>query len=340
MDFTLKIYQSLLSALRRAGYTFRTFEEFLSVPADGKVVILRHDIDKRPENALRLAQIEHASGVKASYYIRVVKGTWNEEIIEQIVALGHEMSYHYEDLTITKGNYEKAFEHFKVHLAEIRRFYPAKTVCMHGSPLSRWDNRKLWEKYNYREAGIIGEPYFDVDYTKVLYITDTGRAWNKTGASVRDKVEGGLELKVKNTRRLITLIGNDELPEKLIINTHPQQLSLQEIFNVAQTYEQGSEEFNHAFQVAALMFPNDPTANLNAAAMEIQRGGDLTIAKKYLTKADANEGATQNNLGVIALIEGDLDTAQQYFTRAKEAGVSEAEANLQEVAKQRNFPVE
>ncbi len=45
------------------------------------------------------------------------------------------------------------------------------------------------------------------------------------------------------------------------------------------------------------MFPNDPTANLNAAAMEIQRGGDLTIAKKYLTKADANEGATQNNLG-------------------------------------------
>ena len=54
---------------------------------------------------------------------------------------------------------------------------------------------------------------------------------------------------------------------KEIINTHPQQLSLQEIFNVAQTYEQGCEEFNHAFQVAALMFPNDPTANLNAAAM-------------------------------------------------------------------------
>ena len=101
MDFTLKIYQSLLSALRRAGYTFRTFEEFLSVPADGKVVILRHDIDKRPENALRMAQMEHASGIKASYYIRVVKGTWNEEIIERIVALGHEVSYHYEDLTLS-----------------------------------------------------------------------------------------------------------------------------------------------------------------------------------------------------------------------------------------------
>ena len=122
MDFTLKTYRSLLSALEQSGYAFRTFEEFLSVPAGGKVVVLRHDIDKRPENALRMAQMEHASGIKASYYIRVVKGTWNEEIIERIVALGHEMSYHYEDLTIAKGNYEKAFEHFKVHLAEIRRF--------------------------------------------------------------------------------------------------------------------------------------------------------------------------------------------------------------------------
>ena len=42
MDFTLKTYQSLLSALKHAGYTFQTFEEFLSVPADGKVVVLRY----------------------------------------------------------------------------------------------------------------------------------------------------------------------------------------------------------------------------------------------------------------------------------------------------------
>lgn len=223
MDFTLKTYQSLLSALQQAGYTFQTFEAFLLAPVDGKVVVLRHDIDKRPENALRLAQMEHTLGVKASYYIRVVKGTWNEEIIEQIVALGHEVSYHYEDLTIAKGDYEKAIEHFKMHLAEIRCFYPAKTICMHGSPLSKWDNRKLWERYDYRTEGIIGEPYFDVDYTKVLYVTDTGRAWNKTGVSVRDKIEGGLELKVKDTHRLIALIGNGEVPEQLIINTHPQR---------------------------------------------------------------------------------------------------------------------
>ena len=137
-----------------------------------------------------------------------------------------------------------------------------------------------------------------------------------------------------------TVRGFDLEETRQLIHTRPQQLSLQEIFNLTQTYEPGSEEFNHAFQIAALMFPNDATANLNAAAMEIQRGGDLTIAKKYLAKADPKAGATQNNLGIIALIEGDLDTAEQYFTEAKVAGISEADANLQEVAKQRNFPVE
>lgn len=137
-----------------------------------------------------------------------------------------------------------------------------------------------------------------------------------------------------------TVRGFDLEETRQLIHTRPQQLSLQEIFNLTQTYEPGSEEFNHAFQIAALMFPNDATANLNAAAMEIQRGGDLTIAKKYLAKADPKAGATQNNLGIIALIEGDLDTAEQYFTEAKVAGIAEADANLQEVAKLRNFPVE
>ena len=61
---------------------------------------------------------------------------------------------------------------------------------MHGSPLSKWDNRDLWKRYNYRDYGIIAEPYFDLDFDEVFYLTDTGRSWNNSKASVRDKVEG------------------------------------------------------------------------------------------------------------------------------------------------------
>lgn len=127
---------------------------------------------------------------------------------------------------------------------------------------------------------------------------------------------------------------------KEIIKKRPQQLSLQEIFNVAQTYEKGSEEFNHAFQVAVLMFPDDPTANLNAAAMEIQKGGDLTIAKKYLAKADPAASATLNNLGVIAMIEGNYALAEEYFRKAGSNNTNEPNQNLEELSKQLSYPTE
>lgn len=126
---------------------------------------------------------------------------------------------------------------------------------------------------------------------------------------------------------------------KEIIKTRPQQLSLEEIYLVAQSYEPGSEEFNHTFQVAAVLFPTGPTANLNAAAMEIQKGGDLTAAKAHLAKADPKAAETMNNLGVIALLEGDLTTAEKYFEEAKAAGlVSTAETNLNELKKKQNYP--
>lgn len=126
---------------------------------------------------------------------------------------------------------------------------------------------------------------------------------------------------------------------KEIIKKRPQLLSLQEIYLVAQSYEPGSEEFNHAFLVAATMFPDDPTANLNAAMMEIQKGGDMTDAKKYLAKADPDAAETLNSLGIIAMLEGDLDEAERYFKAAKEAGLSvQADANLKELKKRQNYP--
>ena len=60
---------------------------------------------------------------------------------------------------------------------------------MHGSPLLEWDHRLIWEKYDYRDFGIIGEPYFDVDFGDVLYLTDTGRRWDGDAFNIRDKVE-------------------------------------------------------------------------------------------------------------------------------------------------------
>jgi len=89
--------------------------------------------------------------------------------------------------------------------------------------LSRHDNRDLWKTYDYRDFGIIGEPYFDVDYTKVFYLTDTGGKWNHTGASIRDRVESGFDIRVNSTAHLADLAGQGELPDQMMITMHPQR---------------------------------------------------------------------------------------------------------------------
>jgi hypothetical protein len=59
---------------------------------------------------------------------------------------------------------------------------------MHGSPRSKWDSRRIWDKYDYRKLGVIGEPYFDIDFNEVFYLTDTGRRWDGWKVSLRDKI--------------------------------------------------------------------------------------------------------------------------------------------------------
>jgi hypothetical protein len=222
-DYTLDTYEKLLITFERKGYTFLAFEDFVSNEHSGKAVILRHDVDRIPINALKMAQIEHKLGIRASYFFRVVPQVWNTPILKGVVNLNHEVAYHYEDLTLTRGDYEKAISHFETQLARFRAYYPSKTICMHGSPMGRWDNRKLWERYNYRDYGIVAEPYFDLDYSKVFYITDTGRAWNNSSISVRDKVDSGFDIPVRSTFHLMELLAKDQLPEHIMINTHPHR---------------------------------------------------------------------------------------------------------------------
>lgn len=71
---------------------------------------------------------------------------------------------------------------------------------------------------------------------------------------------------------------------KKLIYTDPRQLSLCEMYTVAQTYEPGSTAFNEVFEIAVRMYPNDPVSNLNAANTAILRQ-DPAAARNYLKKA-------------------------------------------------------
>ncbi|MDD3563529.1 MAG: hypothetical protein PHR32_07640 [Candidatus Cloacimonetes bacterium] len=221
-DFTVKMYSDLLDALIGAGYAFQTFREYLKEPLE-RVVILRHDVDKRPENSLMFAEIEHAKKLKASYFFRVVSQSLQPDKLLAIARMGHEIGYHYEDMDLAKGDLEKALESFVHNLGLLRKLAQIDTICMHGSPLSKHDNKELWRHYDYRQYGILGEPYFDLDYSKIFYITDTGRKWNNKEASIRDKVDSPFQIEVNSTAHFIELLKSNAMPEQMMINTHPQR---------------------------------------------------------------------------------------------------------------------
>ncbi len=231
-DFTLDIYRTLLETLQAKGYEFISYAEYQKSKIKNqksKFVILRHDVDAKPENSLKTAQIEKSLGARATYYFRVGKESNHPEIIRAIVALGHEIGYHYEDMSLCGGDIDKAYDHFTTWLDYFRQYYAVETICMHGAPTSKWDGKDLWKQYDYKTLGITGEPYLDTDFSDVFYLTDTGRCWDGYKVSVRDKIPGHQDEWTKagltwhTTPQLIAAIEQGRLPEHVMMTTHPQR---------------------------------------------------------------------------------------------------------------------
>ena len=96
------------------------------------------------------ARIEAELGWKAVYYFRAVPESWDESVIREIHALGHEIGYHYECMTTCNGNVDAAWHDFLNNLQRLRAIAPVSKICMHGSPRSKWDSRDMWKKYDYK----------------------------------------------------------------------------------------------------------------------------------------------------------------------------------------------
>lgn len=90
-----------------------------------------------------------------------------------------------------------------------------------------------------------------------------------------------------------------------LIYTHPEGLSLEEMYKVAMSYDEGSDNWLDALFIAAKQYPDNKTANLNAACASVKtkRLGD---AKKYLKKA-GNTKEAQYVANVVKAMEGDVN---------------------------------
>lgn len=87
-----------------------------------------------------------------------------------------------------------------------------------------------------------------------------------------------------------------------MIYTHPKNMSLYDMYAVAKSYDEGEDGWLDALLIAAKEYPNDKTANLNAACACVMEKR-LSDAKRYLKKAGETPEA-QEVSNVISAMDG------------------------------------
>ena len=222
-DFTLNRWVRVLRTAIDAGYRSATVHDFLSsARPESSTLVLRHDVDRAPMDALRMAEAEAGLGLRATYYFRATRSVFFPHLIRRISDLGHEIGYHYETLCDTKGDKPAAYIAFQRNLERFREIAPITTISMHGRPLSPWDSRELWSEFDFERCGILGEAYLSIDYTQLKYFNDTGRTWNPNRYNVRDHVTAVEDFGVDTTDELEACLAEARFAQ-VCISAHPNR---------------------------------------------------------------------------------------------------------------------
>lgn len=226
-DFTYASYRRLLGALRAAGYAVVGFDDYFAgdVAAD-RVVLLRHDVDRRPRMALEMAMVECGCGVRSTYFFRSRHAVVARDVIRSVSGLGMGIGYHYEEVCDAGGDLHRAAGLFAERLGQLREVADVRLLSMHGSPLCRYDNDALWQVVDYRDYGIVGEVCRDVDFSSFFYLTDTGRSWD--GVSFRDAAPFADEWRergfvYRQTAEVVDAIERGVFPERVVLSVHPER---------------------------------------------------------------------------------------------------------------------
>ena len=114
---------------------------------------------------------------------------------------------------------------------------------------------------------------------------------------------------------------------KKAVQSNPSQLSLDDIYMIALTYEKGSKEWDEIILIAVENYPQSPEARVNAANVAMANG-DYAASEQYLQSVPANMPEAMNSRGILAMAQGDYTKALDLFQQALSAGVTEAAYNI------------
>ena len=250
MDFTFKKYSQIVSAIAKSDYTVLKIADYIKMDVlPEKFVIIRHDVDLDPHYQVRFAELENDIDIHTSYYFRHIDKVFIENVIDRIYKLGHEVGYHYEVFTKAGGDPVLATKLFREEQSVFAEKWQSQTVCPHGGSFvdntdgysllnmvrlipkllsgrkvfSDHVNFNLWVKHDFNDFGIIGDAYQSVDFSDILYLSDTGRSWSDRYKRL-DKVDSHVNpnFNIRSSDDIISIFRNGEV-DKIYLLVHFEQ---------------------------------------------------------------------------------------------------------------------
>lgn len=181
IPFTLSAYRRLCEAIRSGPLRPLTMADYLRAQPDSGFVILRFDIDDRPQHALDMAYLLHGFGLRATFYWHTFPpALYRVTLMREIAVLGHEIGYHHAVLSRCRGDIPAAADLFQTDVEMLRAAgFEIQSVAAHGAP--GYDNKQLLKaRPDLLEAcGLLGDGYASIDFGRVQYVSDAGWEWRR-----------------------------------------------------------------------------------------------------------------------------------------------------------------
>jgi len=197
--FSLNEYVTLLEELKSAGYRFDLMSHMREADPAAMVAYMRHDVDLHIRGIEKMAVLEAACNVRATYYIPLTLHfnplyPENRCILKQIVGLGHEIGLHYDMKTYPLDPHEaRCHLDWEVGILSKVVGQLVSTICMHQPHEGQPDP--------FQEIDDYVHPHDPRYQEGLLYVSDSCRAW-------RDE-------------SLLTCFGPNP-PRRLLLSIHPE----------------------------------------------------------------------------------------------------------------------
>jgi len=181
MKFTYKAYRSMLSNIQNNGYIFTDYH---NMDLYEKAVILRHDVDFSPQKALKIAEIEHAMGVKSTYFVLLSTNFYNicskeiNDIFSKIVKYGHAIGLHFDEKRYSYDTIEELKEkiYFEVDMLSRILNIRVKSVSMHRPSEFILKNELILSG--------IENTYCNKYFKEIKYVSDSRMYWRENPISL------------------------------------------------------------------------------------------------------------------------------------------------------------